>query len=69
MQGKRIASQLMERCLEYLRDHHFEYVALEVDKKNGIARQMYERRGFTAGKSTGRSVVMGLILGKTVQDG
>jgi ribosomal protein S18 acetylase RimI-like enzyme len=65
--GKRIASHLIERCIEYLRDAEFETVELEVDKDNTAAVRIYERYGFLVNKSDGRTVAMRLDLGRTSQ--
>ena len=63
-QRNRVASHLIEQCLGYLRDSEFGCVELEVDTENGKAIDMYEKHGFTIGKSSGRTVVMGLNLGR-----
>jgi len=61
-QGAGISSQLMEQCIEHVREAGFESIELEVDSENDKALHMYARHGFiTRGKSS-RNVIMGLNL-------
>lgn len=60
--GRRIASGLMVRCTEYLRELGFERVELEVDRENEPAIRMYHRHGFIAGDGRGGNLVMHLTL-------
>jgi ribosomal protein S18 acetylase RimI-like enzyme len=60
--GSRIASQLMERSIGYLRESDCGRVELEVDRENQRAIRLYERYGFVANKVNGRAIIMGLDL-------
>jgi ribosomal protein S18 acetylase RimI-like enzyme len=59
-----IASQLLATGIDYLRDSRFEQVDLEVDIENQRAIRLYDRHGFLASKSHGRTLLMRLILGE-----
>jgi ribosomal protein S18 acetylase RimI-like enzyme len=54
----RIASQLLDKSAEYLKDSGFRQVELEVDRENQRAIRLYERHGFIALKVSGRTVLM-----------
>lgn len=57
-----IASQLLEQSLEYLRQHSFQRVDLEVDQDNNRAIRLYERQGFVVYATKGHSLLMKLEL-------
>jgi GNAT superfamily N-acetyltransferase len=57
-----IASRLLERAIEYLRECRFERVELEVNKSNNKAIRLYERHGFVVGATNGHALLMKLEL-------
>jgi ribosomal protein S18 acetylase RimI-like enzyme len=57
-----IASQLLERAIQYLRELQFERVDLEVDKDNNKAIRLYERHGFVADATNRNNLLMKLEL-------
>ena len=60
--GRGVARQLMGQCVEYARVQGFRRIELEVDAGNANAICLYEKIGFAAGRTDGRSVHMGLQL-------
>ena len=60
--GARIASQMLERVIGYLREHQFKQVDLEVDQDNNKAIRLYERHGFVVGAINGHTLLMRLEL-------
>src|SRR5579862_1552588 len=67
-QGAGIASQLMEQCIEYVREAGFESIELEVDSENGKALHMYARLAFVARSTPSRNVIMGLNLNESYRN-
>ncbi len=59
-----IASQLLDMGIDYLRESGFERVELEVDIESQRAIRLYDRHGFLAKKSHGRTLLMRLNLGE-----
>jgi 2-polyprenyl-3-methyl-5-hydroxy-6-metoxy-1,4-benzoquinol methylase/GNAT superfamily N-acetyltransferase len=62
-QGRHIASNLMDRCIQYLRIGRFDRVDLEVDGGNHKAILMYEKQGFIASCRSEHGIVMRMSLG------
>jgi ribosomal protein S18 acetylase RimI-like enzyme len=60
--GTRIASQLLERGISYLKESDFGQVELEVDRENQRAIRLYDRHGFITRKAEGRALMMKLDL-------
>jgi len=46
--GKRIAYELMNRCIEYAKQHNFDQIILEVSSDNYEAIQLYKKFNFAA---------------------
>lgn len=51
MRGKGIGSQLLDATIEHARSSGYNQVRLDVVDTNPRARQLYERKGFIAGKT------------------
>ena len=61
-QGKGIASQLMNNCLEYIREQEFGVVELEVNQHNLVAVAVYQKYGFSTTCTKDQSLIMTLEL-------
>jgi len=62
--GKGIASHLMSRCVEHARASGMRQMSLEVASGNAPAIELYEERGFIAGKADAPLITMALMLEK-----
>lgn len=65
-QGRSIASQMMERCIRYVKELGFARIELEVDNENLGAANLYEKMGFVINRACDRTVIMHLNIGKDV---
>jgi ribosomal protein S18 acetylase RimI-like enzyme len=64
--NKGIASGLLERCIEHVKERGFEQIELEVDEKNTGAIQLYKNHGFMVNRTSGSTMMMHLHTGKGI---
>jgi ribosomal protein S18 acetylase RimI-like enzyme len=62
-QGRGIASQLVGRCLEHVRQVGFRRTELHVNSRNPVALALYARHGFVTDSTDGHSITMSLVMG------
>lgn len=60
--GKRVAGQLLSRCIEYAKTSGMQQLSLEVADANAPAIKLYEGSGFVVGKTNPPFVTMHLQL-------
>ena len=63
-QGRGIASKLMRRCIEYVKEICFRSIELEVVSDNVCAIRLYEKMGFVVDETRGRFATMSLNIKK-----
>lgn len=63
-QGRGIAGQLLDLCIEEATKLKFTEIALDVSKSQPIAVSMYEKRGFRAQRTTSGMLKMHLTLNR-----
>jgi ribosomal protein S18 acetylase RimI-like enzyme len=61
-QGLGIASGLLQRCLEHVRQCGFQCVDLELDARNLAAGRLYRRHGFAPVRTDGTSEILQLTF-------
>jgi ribosomal protein S18 acetylase RimI-like enzyme len=65
--GRGIASALLDRCLDSLRQEGMEVIGLEVSMESREAIRLYETLGFSELERKGEIVVMSLTIGEKRQ--
>lgn len=60
--GMRIASSMLQRCIDYAKQRHFEEISLEVAKANKKAVSLYEKFDFQSFKDKQGQLIMTLSL-------
>ena len=61
-QGRGVASKLMRRCIEYVKESCFQSIKLEVGCDNLCAIKLYEKKGFVVDEAKGRFTTMSLKI-------
>ncbi len=65
-QGKGIAMQLVENCINYVSAIGFTRIELKLDRRNMAAISLYKKKGFSTCKLNDRSETMSLAICKEV---
>jgi ribosomal protein S18 acetylase RimI-like enzyme len=61
-QGQGIASKLVDRCIDYMRERNILRVDLEVDERNSAAISLYRKHGFVVAGTKSQPAIMYLHL-------
>ncbi len=61
-QGQGVASQLVANCISHATANGFACIELEVDRRNFAAVSLYEKHGFSIGKTDSQSTIMHLLI-------
>ena len=64
MKGQRVATVMMEHCIQYAKENYFKAIRLEVNQHNEAALQLYKKFNFIETDSKKDSILMELDISK-----